>query len=105
MEAYLEDNRPTLDEICEEYDECTEECPAYKFCHSEAESEDKVMKTENLSEEEMMDRLLYKEIQEADKMAEDGMIAHDIQELADQWDCNLERIADVLKQMGVGKDG
>lgn len=39
MEAYLEDNRPTLDEICEEHDECTEECPAYEFCHSKAESE------------------------------------------------------------------
>ena len=35
MEAYLEDNRPTLDEICEEYDECTEECPAYEFCKAE----------------------------------------------------------------------
>lgn len=39
MEAYLEDNRPTLDEICEEYDECTEECPAYEFCHPQTESE------------------------------------------------------------------
>lgn len=33
MEAYLEDNRPTLDEVCVEYDECTEKCPAYEFCH------------------------------------------------------------------------
>ena len=41
MEAYLDDNRPTLDEVCMEYDECTEECPAYEFCHSNAESEDK----------------------------------------------------------------
>ena len=40
MEAYLEDNRPTIDEVCESYDECTEECPAYKFCHR-TESEDK----------------------------------------------------------------
>lgn len=40
MEAYLEDNRPTLYEICEEYDECTKECPAYEFCHREAESEE-----------------------------------------------------------------
>ena len=39
MEAYLEDNRPTLNEICEEYDECTEECPAYEFCNHKAESE------------------------------------------------------------------
>lgn len=32
MEAYLEDNRPTLDEVCKAYERCTEECPAYKFC-------------------------------------------------------------------------
>ena len=41
MEAYLEDNRPTLNEVCMEYDECTEECPAYEFCHNNIESEDK----------------------------------------------------------------
>ena len=40
MEAYLEDNRPTLDEVCMEYEECIEECPAYEFCHSKTESED-----------------------------------------------------------------
>ena len=40
MEAYLEDNRPTIDEVCEWYDECTKECPAYRFCHPQAESED-----------------------------------------------------------------
>jgi hypothetical protein len=38
MESYLEDNRPTLDEICEEYDECTEKCPSYECCHSKLES-------------------------------------------------------------------
>lgn len=38
MEAYLEDNRPTLDELCKEYEKCSEECPAYMFCHR-AESE------------------------------------------------------------------
>lgn len=40
LEPYLEDTRPTLDEVCEEYEECTEECPAYKFCHSKAESKE-----------------------------------------------------------------
>lgn len=35
MEAYLEDSRPTLDEICEEYKECCRECPAYGFCNME----------------------------------------------------------------------
>ncbi len=40
MEAYLDDNRPTLDEICKEYDECTEECPVYEFCYSKVESEE-----------------------------------------------------------------
>lgn len=39
MEAYLEDNRPTLDEVCMEYEECIEECPAYEFCNNKAESE------------------------------------------------------------------
>ncbi len=39
MEAYLEDNRPALDEVCSEYDKCIEECPAYGFCHNKAESE------------------------------------------------------------------
>lgn len=37
MTEYLEDNRPTLDEVCESYEECTEECPAYEFCHPQAE--------------------------------------------------------------------
>ena len=43
MEAYLEDNRPTIDEVCEWYwhDECNKECPCYRFCHPQAESEDK----------------------------------------------------------------
>ena len=44
MESYLEDNRPTLDEVCMEYEECIEECPeecpGYEFCHSKEESED-----------------------------------------------------------------
>ena len=40
MEAYLEDNRPTLNEVCMGYEECAEECPAYEFCHSkDTESE------------------------------------------------------------------
>lgn len=39
MESYLEDNRPTIDEICESYDECNKECPLYKFCHPKTESE------------------------------------------------------------------
>ena len=38
MEEYLEDKRPTLDEICAETQkqglECIE-CPAYEFCHNE----------------------------------------------------------------------
>lgn len=41
MEAYLEDNRPTIDEVCESYDECNKECPVYRFCYPQAESEDK----------------------------------------------------------------
>lgn len=44
MEAYLEDNRLTLDDICESYEECCKECPAYEFCKAEVksqESEDK----------------------------------------------------------------
>ena len=41
MEAYLEDNRPTLYEVCVEHEACIEECPAYEFCHGKAESEDK----------------------------------------------------------------
>lgn len=42
MEAYLEDNRPTIDEVCESYDECNERCPLYRFCYpqDEAESEE-----------------------------------------------------------------
>lgn len=40
MEAYLEDNRPTLEEICEKSEECSEECPAYGFCHSKKEEGD-----------------------------------------------------------------
>ena len=40
MEAYLEDNRPTIDEVCESYDECNKACPLYIFCHSQAESEE-----------------------------------------------------------------
>lgn len=40
MEAYLDDNRPTIDEVCEWYDECSEECPLYRFCHPQ-ESEEK----------------------------------------------------------------
>jgi len=39
MEAYLEDNRPTIDEICKTYEECTGECPAYEVCHPQAERE------------------------------------------------------------------
>ena len=39
MEGYLEDNRPTMDELCESYDVC-EECPMYGYCHPEAESEE-----------------------------------------------------------------
>ena len=40
MEEYLEDNRPTLDEVCAEYDKCVEECPAYEFCHNKEEREE-----------------------------------------------------------------
>ena len=44
MEAYLEDNRPTIDEVCESYfdksNECNKECPLYRFCHPQAESEE-----------------------------------------------------------------
>ena len=32
MEAYLEDNRPTMDEVCASNDECNEECPCYVIC-------------------------------------------------------------------------
>lgn len=39
MEAYLEDSRPSLDEVCGWYDECMKECPAYRFCHPQTESE------------------------------------------------------------------
>lgn len=36
MEEYLEDTRPTLDELCKEYgDEDCKDCPAYEFCHNE----------------------------------------------------------------------
>ena len=48
MEAYLEDNRSTLDEICEGYDECTEECPAYEFCHSKGMTREEAI--ENLKD-------------------------------------------------------
>ena len=43
MEAYLEDNRPTLNEVCESQKECSKECPAIDFCYlqRQAESEDK----------------------------------------------------------------
>lgn len=41
MEVYLEDNRPTMDEVCNSYDKCTKECPLYKYCHPQAKSEDK----------------------------------------------------------------
>ncbi len=40
MEAYLEDNRPTMDEVCNSYDKCTKECPLYKYCHPQTGSED-----------------------------------------------------------------
>ena len=40
MEAYLEDNRLTIDEVCESYDECNEGCPCYRFCHLQRESEE-----------------------------------------------------------------
>lgn len=41
MEAYLEDNRPTIDEVCEWYDECNPECPLYYIlCHPQEESEE-----------------------------------------------------------------
>lgn len=32
LEAYLEDNRPTLDEVCEAYDECNKGCPSFWVC-------------------------------------------------------------------------
>lgn len=41
MEAYLEDNRPSIDEVCESYDKCNKNCPLYGFCHLHVESEDK----------------------------------------------------------------
>lgn len=43
MEAYLEDNRPSLDEVCESQKKCSKECPAYRFCYlqRQAETEDK----------------------------------------------------------------
>lgn len=34
MGHWIFDEEFTLDEVCMEYKECTEECPAYKFCHS-----------------------------------------------------------------------
>ena len=40
MEAYLEDNRPTLDEICKSYKECCKECPAYEVCKAEFEPQE-----------------------------------------------------------------
>lgn len=39
MEAYLEDNRSSLDEVCDSQNECSKEYPAYRFCHPQAESE------------------------------------------------------------------
>ena len=39
MEAYLEDNRPSLDEVCESQKECSKECPAYRFCYLQRQSE------------------------------------------------------------------
>lgn len=39
MEAYLEDNRPTIDEVCESYDECNKDCPLYRFCHQQESEE------------------------------------------------------------------
>ena len=41
MEEYLEDNRPSLGEVCDSQKECSKECPAYEFCLSLEESEDK----------------------------------------------------------------
>ena len=38
LESYLEDTRPTLNEVCEEQGECTEECPAWRFCKGEIEN-------------------------------------------------------------------
>lgn len=41
MEAYLEDNRPTIDEVCKWYDECNPECPLYYIlCYPQEESEE-----------------------------------------------------------------
>lgn len=37
MEAYLEDPRPTLDELCKEYEDC-KDCPAYEFCYDKSEN-------------------------------------------------------------------
>lgn len=34
MEVYLEDNRPTIDEVCMEYEDCIEDVLLYEFCHS-----------------------------------------------------------------------
>ena len=39
MEEYLEDNRPTLDELWAEAYKCVE-CPAYEFCHNKEEREE-----------------------------------------------------------------
>lgn len=50
-EAYLEDNRPTLDEICESYEECNKECPEYEFCHPQAESEPQESEDKNENQE------------------------------------------------------
>ena len=33
METYLEDNRPSMDDVCEEEESCSENCPCYKVCH------------------------------------------------------------------------
>ncbi len=32
LRPWLGDERPSLDEVCNSQDKCTEECPAYKFC-------------------------------------------------------------------------
>lgn len=47
----MEDNRPTLDEVCMEYKECIEECPGYEFCHSMAESEESVQNVDEISDQ------------------------------------------------------
>ena len=34
LRPWLGDERPSLDEVCEQFDVCNEECPAYEFCQS-----------------------------------------------------------------------